>query len=41
MDVQGAHFGAIQRTSAAAAEDGELVAGLVDGAVAVNTLGNG
>src|SRR5258708_26484468 len=41
MDVQAAHFSAIERAGAATAENGELVAGLVDGAVAVDTFRNG
>src|SRR4029077_18091681 len=41
VNVQAAHFGAIEGTGAAAPEDRQLVAGLVDGAVAVDTLRDG
>jgi len=41
MNVQAAHFGAVERAGAAAAEDSQLVAGLVDRAVAVDTLRDG
>src|SRR5271168_64260 len=41
VDVELANFVAVERTGAAAAEDGELIAGLVDGAVAVDAFGDG
>ena len=41
MLIEALHFSAIEGTGAAAAEDGELVAGFVDGAVAVDAFGNG
>jgi hypothetical protein len=41
VNVEAAHFSGIERPRAAAAEDSELVAGLVDGAVTINTLRNG
>src|SRR5579859_1683251 len=41
VEVEGAHLVAIERPSAAAAEDGELIAGFVDGAIAVDAFRNG
>ena len=41
MDVQCAHFGGVERAGAAAAEDGKLIAGFVDGAIAIYAFGNG
>src|SRR5712692_3326101 len=41
MDVQAAHFSAIERTRAPAPEDSELIAGFVDCTVAVNAFRNG
>ena len=41
MDVELAGFGFVERTRAAAAEDGNLVAGFVDGTIAVDALGDG
>ena len=38
MDVQAAAFIAVQWAGAAAAEDGNLIAGFVDGAVAVDSF---
>ena len=38
---EGLRFGAVEGSSTAAAEDRELVAGLIDGTVAVDTLRNG
>src|SRR5260370_23510960 len=40
MNVEREHFGAVERPCAAAAEDGELVAGLVNGAIPVDALRN-
>jgi hypothetical protein len=40
-EVETVGFGTIERAGAAAAEDGELVAGFVDGAVAVDAFGDG
>src|SRR5579885_1058894 len=41
MNVQSLHFRAIERARAATAKDNELVAGLIDGAVAIDALGDG
>src|SRR6266446_3890639 len=41
VNVEAAHFGAIEGTGAAAPKNRHLVAGLVDGAVAVDTLRDG
>jgi hypothetical protein len=38
MDVQATDFSAVEGASAAAAEDGELIAGFIDGAVTVNSF---
>jgi len=38
--VEALGLGAVQGTGAAAAEDGKMVAGLVDGAVTVNAFRN-
>src|SRR5438876_10063851 len=40
MEVQCAHFGGVERTSAAAAEDGQLIAGFIDGAIAIYAFRN-
>src|SRR5262249_37292104 len=40
-EVEALGFGEIEWTGAAASEDGQLVAGLVDGAVAVDAFGDG
>src|ERR1700674_600931 len=41
MHIQAAAFLAVQRAGAAAAEDGNLIAGFVDGAIAVDSFGDG
>src|SRR5215468_10651693 len=41
MKIQSAHFRCIERACTAAAEDGELIAGFVDGTIAVDSLRNG
>ena len=41
MDIQAAHFAAVEWPGAAAAEYGELVAGLIDGAISIDALRNG
>jgi len=41
VDVKAQGFGAVEGAGATAPEDAELVAGLVDGAVAVDAFGNG
>jgi hypothetical protein len=41
MHVESPHFRTIERASAAAAENGELVAGFVDGAIPINAFRNG
>ena len=41
VEVEAAGLGGVERASAAAAEDGELVAGFVDGAIAIDALGDG
>lgn len=38
MDVQATAFVAVQGAGAAAAEDGNLITGFIDGAVAVDSL---
>jgi len=40
-EIKGMGLSAVERTGTAAAEDGELVAGLVDGTVAIDALRNG
>ena len=40
-EIEGLRFGAIERAGASAAEDGELVAGLIDGAISIKALRNG
>jgi len=39
--IKGMGLSVVERTGTAAAEDGELVAGLVDGTVAIDALRNG
>src|SRR5260370_38306097 len=41
MDIQAAHFAGVEWPGAAAAEYGELVAGLIDGAISIDALRNG
>src|SRR5262249_40815972 len=41
VDVEAAGLGGVEGTGAAAAEDGQLVSGFVDGAIAINAFGNG
>jgi hypothetical protein len=38
MNVQRAHFGGVERAGAAAAEDGKLIAGFIDGAIAIDAF---
>ena len=40
-EIKGMELSAVERTGTAAAEDGELVAGLVDGTVTIDALRNG
>jgi hypothetical protein len=40
-EIKGMGLSVVERTGTAAAEDGELVAGLVDGTVAIDALRNG
>jgi len=39
--VEALHFSAIERAGAASAEDGELVAGFIDGTITIDAFGNG
>src|SRR5262249_10202334 len=41
VNVKGAHFSGVKRPRAAAAEDSKLIAGLIDGTIAVNSLRKG